>query len=464
MALELAADDWRKEIADYLKDPSKKVDRRVHFQATKYVLLEDDLFYRTIDEVLLKCLGTEEAKILIGEIQEGVCGAHQSAHKMKWMIRNNRYYWPTILEDCFKYYKGCQDCQKFGNVQRAPASAMNPIIKPWPFRGWGIDLIGQIYPPSSKGHKFILVATDYFTKWVEAIPLRVVTSAIMADFVRDHIVYRFGIPQTITTNQGTMFTSGEFEEFTADMGIKLLNSSPYYAQANGQAESSNKGIIKLIKRKIEEHPKKWHLCLTEALWAYRMACHGATKLSPYQLVYGHDAVLPWESRAGSRRISLHDQLSADDYSSLMKGEIDDLSSQRLRALISIEENKKRVARWYDKKVKVKQFSPGDLVWKLVLPIGSKDPKFGKWSPTWEGPYKIGRCAPGYAYINFSFVQHNRAANARRVGFNKECWLILIGFPPDSRSTREIEDSIKSFGRMILWQKDNVLARVILKAR
>ena len=92
----------------------------------------------------------------MGEIHEGVCGAHQSVFKMKWMIRKNGYYWPTILEDCFKYFKGCQECQRFGNIQRAPASAMNPVIKPWPFRGWAIDLISQIYPPSSKGHKFIV--------------------------------------------------------------------------------------------------------------------------------------------------------------------------------------------------------------------------------------------------------------------------------------------------------------------
>ena len=71
----------------------------------------------------------------------------------------------------------------------------------------------------------------------------------------------------------------------------MLNSSPYYAQANGQAEASNKGIIKLIKRKIEENPKRWHTLLNEALWSYRMACHGSTKASPYQLVYGHDAVV-----------------------------------------------------------------------------------------------------------------------------------------------------------------------------
>ena len=72
----ISADDWRKEIIDYLKDPSKKVERRVRFQAAKYVLLEEELYYRTIDGVLLKCLGDDEARSLMGEIHEGVCGAH----------------------------------------------------------------------------------------------------------------------------------------------------------------------------------------------------------------------------------------------------------------------------------------------------------------------------------------------------------------------------------------------------
>jgi len=93
-----------------------------------------------------------------------------------------------------------------------------------------------------------------------------------------------------------MFTSEEFDEFAIGMGIKVLNSSPYYAQANRQVKASNKGIIKLIKRKIEENPRRWHTLLNEALWSYRMACHGLTKVSPYQLVYGPDAVLPWETK------------------------------------------------------------------------------------------------------------------------------------------------------------------------
>jgi len=206
----------------------------------------------------------------------------------------------------------------------------------------------------------------------------------------------------------------EFDEFAIGMGIKVLNSSPYYAQANGQARASNKGIIKLIKRKIEENPKRWHTLLDEALWSYRMACHGSTKVSPYQLVYGHDAVLPWEIKTGSRRVSFQDQLATDDYATLMKDELDDLAEHRLRAFISIEENKKRVAKWYDKKVKVKELADGYLVWKLILPIGTKSSKFGKRSPNWEGPYRINRSTPGNAYIleTLEGVKFPRALNGK----------------------------------------------------
>jgi len=175
-ALELPTGDWRREIIEYLKNPLQKVSRQLRYKASKFVSLEGDLYYRTIDGVFLKCLGVEESKVLMGEIHEGICGEHQLAYKMKWIIRRNGFFCPTILEDSFEYYKGCQDCEKFGNIQRAPASAMKTVIKLWPFRAWGIDLIGQIYPLSSMGHKFVLVATDYFTKWVEAIPLKIVTS------------------------------------------------------------------------------------------------------------------------------------------------------------------------------------------------------------------------------------------------------------------------------------------------
>jgi transposase InsO family protein len=148
-----------------------------------------------------------------------------------------------------------------------------------------MDMIDKINPPSSKGHQYILAITDYFTKWVEAIPMKTVTSNDVINFIKERVIHRFGIPQTITTDGGSIFISEEFRKFTTDVGIKLIRSSPYYAQANEQADASNQSLIKLIKRKIDEHPRRWHEVLSEALWAHHISCHGAMKTSPYHLVY-----------------------------------------------------------------------------------------------------------------------------------------------------------------------------------
>jgi transposase InsO family protein len=145
---------------------------------------------------------------------------------------------------------------------------MNPIIKPWPFRGWSMDMISKINPPSNKGYQFILAITDYFTKWVETVPIKSVASKDIINFVKEHVIHRFGISQTITTDGGSVFILEEFKKFVTDMGIKLIRSSPYYAQANGEAEASNQRLINLIKRKIDKYPRRWHEILSEALWAW----------------------------------------------------------------------------------------------------------------------------------------------------------------------------------------------------
>jgi transposase InsO family protein len=94
------------------------------------------------------------------------------------------------------------------------------------------------------------------------------------EFITEHIIHRFGISQTLTTDQGTSFVSKEVRKFAELYKIKLLNSFPYYAQANGQAESNNKTLIKLIKKKIEENPRRWHEVLSETLWVHRMCYQG----------------------------------------------------------------------------------------------------------------------------------------------------------------------------------------------
>jgi hypothetical protein len=106
---------------------------------------------------------------------------------------------------------------------------LHPIIKPWQFHDWASDFVGQIHPASSKGHRFILVAKNYFTKWMEATPLKNMTHKEAIYFILEHIVLRFGIPQTLTTDQGSSLMSHQVSEFAESLKIKLLSSSLYYA-------------------------------------------------------------------------------------------------------------------------------------------------------------------------------------------------------------------------------------------
>jgi transposase InsO family protein len=122
-------------------------------------------------------------------------------------------------------------------------------------------------------------------------------------FVQEHIIYWFGVPQTLTTDQGPSFMSHQFTEFAESMKIKLLNSSPYYAQANGEAKASNKVLIKIIKKRMKDNPRRCHEKLSEALWAHRTSRHRATKVTPFELVYGQEAVLAMEIGLQSLRVT-----------------------------------------------------------------------------------------------------------------------------------------------------------------
>jgi len=170
------------------------------------VITGNELFKKSPEGVLLKCLSETEAYLaILILIVGGACGSHQVGHKMKWRLFRQGMYWPTMLKDCIEFAKSCQECQLHAGIQHVHASELHSIVKPWPFRGWALDVIGEIKPCSSARHKYILVGIDYFTKWVEAIPLRKVTQDVVIGFIQSHILHRFGIPETITTDQGSVF-------------------------------------------------------------------------------------------------------------------------------------------------------------------------------------------------------------------------------------------------------------------
>jgi hypothetical protein len=206
--------------------------------------------------------------------------------------------------------------------------------------------------------------------------------------VQEHIIYWFGVPQTLTTDQGPSFMSHQFREFADSMKIKLLNYSPYYAQANGQAEARNKVLIKIIKKRIKDNPRRWQEKFLEAMWAHRTSRHGAMKVTPFELIYGQEAVLPVEISLQNLRITRQDYLSAKEYTELMMDKVDEALESRLKALEEIEKEKAKIAKAYNKRVVEKSFQVGDIVWKMILPLGTQSGKFGKWLPGWEGPFRV----------------------------------------------------------------------------
>jgi hypothetical protein len=162
------------------------------------------------------------------------------------------------------------------------------------------------------------------------------------------------------------------------MKIKLLNSSPYYVQASGQVEASNKVLIKIIKKRIKDNPKRWHAKLSEALWAHRTSRHGATKVTPFELVYGQEVVLPVEIGLQSLRVTRQGSLSAKEYHVLMVDKRDDVYESRFKVLEEIEMEKIKIAKAYNKCVMEKSFQDGDLVCKIILPLETRSGKFGNW--------------------------------------------------------------------------------------
>jgi hypothetical protein len=161
---------------------------------------------------------------------------------------------PTLFTDVCRKIRACVKCKKFSGKQQLKSLPLKLVVALGPFQQWGLDFIGEIHPTSSGQHRCILTATDYFTKWIEAIPTRSASHKVIIGFLED-IIARFGCPNRIITENATSFKSEPLIKFCEKFGISLIHSTPYYPQGNGLAESSNKTLIKLIKRLLEDNKK-----------------------------------------------------------------------------------------------------------------------------------------------------------------------------------------------------------------
>ncbi|GFS38896.1 hypothetical protein Acr_00g0060030 [Actinidia rufa] len=343
---------WLDEIIAYLQEgilPRDKLQaRRLQYRSARFCIFKGRLYKRSFLGPLLRCLQPEEAKYVLREIHEGICGNHSGARSLAKKTIRQGYFWPTIERDAAAYIKKCDKCQRFAPVGRLPHTEMVPMSSPWPFAQWGIDILGPL-PQAPLQRKFLIVAIDYFTKWIEAQPLAKITEKNTWDFVWKHLVCRFGVPKVIISDNARQFDND-----------------------------------RNLKARLERSKSEWAENLPSILWAYHTTSRIPKGETPYSMVFGTESVIPVEIGMPSFRVSTFNKETNE---AELRLNLDLLEERRESAQLRQTAYKCQVAKYYNQRVRHRSFLPGDLVLRKVT-LSTKEPNAGKLGPTWEGPYKV----------------------------------------------------------------------------
>ncbi|KAJ9556549.1 hypothetical protein OSB04_011163 [Centaurea solstitialis] len=387
--------NWSLDIWNYLKHdqlPEDKMEaRKTRSKASRYTIFEDQLYRRSTTGLLLRCV-TSKVPInqILQEMHDGECGNHAGGRSLANRISRQGYYWPTLREDAIAYVQQCDACQKHSGMVHRPSEPLHSVLIPWPFMRWGMDIVGKL-PPAPGQKIYLLVLTDYFSKWIEVGAFSQVRDKEVISFIQKNIIYRFGVPAEIMCDNGSQFISDKTRTFCEKRGIKLITSTPRYPQSNGLAESSNKVIINSIRKRLKGAKGKWVEELPSVLWANRTTPRASTGQTPYSLVYGCEAVLPIEAQLPIARSRTYDQNAIN-----LSYDLDALEELREKALRTMAAQKGIVERHFNKKVKAKIFQVGDYVLRHVFQ-NTQEPNAGKLSIKWEGPYIISKVIGNGAY-------------------------------------------------------------------
>ena len=170
--------NWTTPLITYLRSGTlpngKDAARKLKVKTLRFVLNRDVLYKRGFSRPYLRCLSHDEADYVMREVHEGICGNYSGTQSLVHKLIRAGYYWPTMLKDAQAYVKTCNKCQRFSNLIRQPSEELTPMTAPWPFAQWGLDIMGP-FPTAVRQLKFLVVGIDYFTKWVEAEALAIIT-------------------------------------------------------------------------------------------------------------------------------------------------------------------------------------------------------------------------------------------------------------------------------------------------
>nr|GFA57421.1 reverse transcriptase domain-containing protein [Tanacetum cinerariifolium] len=304
---------WMTKLVNYLKEGTlpedEKEARKLRLKARQYELMEGILYKRSFLTPWLRCVGPLQAEYVMKEIHEGSCSMHAGPQLVVAKAMRLGYFWPTMHKDAQDMIHKCSDCQ---------------IHRPFP------EGPGKV--------KFLIVAMDYFTKWIEAKAVATITGGQVKKFVWDNIVCRFGIPREIISDNGKQFADNPFKDWCDKLKITQHFASVKHPQSNGLVERANRSL---------------------------------------------GEVIPAEIGMPTYRTTAVDVVNNDDE---LRLNLDLLEERRELAAMNEARSKSKMMKYYNSRVRGVAFHPGDFVYRSNN--ASHAVAGGKLGPKWEGPYEV----------------------------------------------------------------------------
>ncbi|GKC53492.1 reverse transcriptase domain-containing protein, partial [Tanacetum coccineum] len=299
------------------RTPKKR--RRFLSQVKNYFWDEPYAFKLCSDNVIRRCVAGNEILKILGHCHSGPIEGHHSASITRRKVYESGFYWPSIFKDAKDY------------VMRCDAYFMGPF-------------------PNSKGNKYILVAVDYVSKWVEAQDLPINDARVVIRFLR-RLFARFGVPKALISDRRTHFCNSQLEKALQKYGVTHKLSTAYHPQTNGQTEVTNRAIKRILERSVGYNPKNWSEKLDDALWAFRTAYKTPTGCTPFRLVYEKACHLPVEieHKAYWALKQYNMDLTATAKNRFM--ELNELMELRDEAYENTRIYKEQTKRWHDSRLR-----------------------------------------------------------------------------------------------------------------
>jgi len=318
-------------------------------------------------------------ELVLEMMHDSITGGHMGVRRTLAGARL-RFFWYKQRESVELWCKGCTRCaarkSRGAKKQRA---ALRKTLTGEPFGRVGIDISGP-YNPTAEGNKYILVISDYFTKWVEAYPMSNMEAHTVAEIVVTKWISRMGVPMVIHSDQGRNFESKLFKQMCDLLGVKKTRTTAFRPASNGLVERFNRTLNEMICTTVREGSLTWDKRVHLLTMAYRGTPHESTGFSPNFMVYGRELYMPIDVMMGRPQSEAGDEL---EYTRGLRERLEeayDVAREHLKT------DAVRQKRYYDLRAHEKPYETGDLVWTMNK--SRKKGRCPKWQMRWLGPLVV----------------------------------------------------------------------------